>query len=220
MSNLSQLAYIAGASHALSKLGTEAGPIAYSPRFTRERDELDEDKMVQLWAENDREPFVTGDESGIGMPSPGSAAKTAGLDDAGFSQFSSGIYGNGGADANRLKVDKDHRRQADIQNAFDSNEAYDQSYGPESAATQPHGSKYASLLSVLVDLRKTAASGIFGVGSSLKPSTAGFGKGLNPTANKIKPMNPQVDGVVNPSIGWQGASSAGSPAARQQGGTV
>jgi hypothetical protein len=211
-------AYYLGQKQAQHKLGTAAGPIAYAPRTTRERDELSEDKMVQLWAENDREPFVTGDESGIGMPSSG--AKNAGLNDGGMSEFSNGIYGSGSGDANLLKVDKDLRRQVDIQNAFDSNEAYDQSYGPESAATQPHGSKYASLEDILAALRKTAGSvGLGNIGGALKPtaSSTGLGKSLNPTANVA---NPQVNGVANTSVNTNIGASYGSPLARFQGGTI
>jgi len=222
MRNLAAHAYALGTRSALNKLGTEAGPIAYAPRFTRDRDELDEDKLVGIWAENDREPFVTGDESAVGMPSPGSAVKNAGMNDAGFAQFSDGVYGNGGADADRTRVDRNLRLSSAIQNAYDANNNYDQSYGEEPPATQPHGSKYAASLQHILDSLwgKTAANGsAFGVGSGLKPTTGS--NSLNPTANK--PMTPAV---INPQQNLAATSfntnigiAQGTPATRQMGGS-
>ena len=204
-------AYALGVRAALSKLGTEAGPIAYSPRFTRDRDDLDEDNLQYIWAETDREPFVTGDESAIGMPSPGGAVKNAGLNDGGFSEFSSGVYGSGGVDADRKRVDKDQRISSAIQNAYDANENYDQSYGPESAATQPHGSKYATALErrLLAVLNKVATAATFGAGASLKGAVTS--PSLNPTANArtIPARNPQQD-LTNMASATSAASAQGA----------
>jgi hypothetical protein len=60
-------------------MATAAGPLAYAPRHSREPGDFTANKRQELWAEFDREPSHTGEESGVGMPSAGGVSKTGGL---------------------------------------------------------------------------------------------------------------------------------------------
>jgi len=104
-------AYKLGRYAALIKLGTEAGPIAYAPRDGHEHEPVAENNLQQILLEMSREPAVTGEESGIGMPSP---SKVGSLNDGGYSQ-GTGVYGVGGYDADINKVDRDDRKRNNIE---------------------------------------------------------------------------------------------------------
>lgn len=200
--------YRLGKYAALRKLSTAPGTITYAARPEDEKNTLAENNAQLIWLQNNRSTVDA-------------TTKQADLNSGGFSQFSNGLYGSGGLDGNRPKPDRNLRRSIDIQNAFDANEAYDQSYGPESAMTQPHGSKAASLKDILDYRRKTAASSsTFGVGSALKPTTVAPGtKSLNPTANKpksVEPINRQA-GLANNAFGADIANSQGSAMRRYPG---
>jgi len=62
--------------------------------------------------------------------------KQAGLSDGGYGD-QEGPYAQGGFDANQHLPDRNKRIRSALEEAFRSNENYDQSYGPESATTQP-----------------------------------------------------------------------------------
>ena len=166
-------AYHCGVEPALVKLGTAAGPIAYAPRDTQENHTLSDKNMQLAWLGADREPAVTGEESGIGMPSPGKEAswKRAGLGDGGYAAFSNGEYGSGSVDANRVLPDREQRLSNNIDRAFVTNEKIDSSTGPEPATTQPQGSKYASML-------KQAIGSAMGIGGGLRNAGMGSAKSM------------------------------------------
>lgn len=130
--------YTHGRKVALLKLGMEAGPAPYAPTDVRDSTFADNKKQL-LWKNMDDEPFMTGEESGIGMPSP---SKEASENDGGYGD-PSGPYGAGAYDANADKVDRDQRNSDSVARGFETNRLLDQSYGPEAATTQPHGSKLA-----------------------------------------------------------------------------
>ncbi len=75
-----------------------------------------------------------------------------------------GVMGVGGIDANRLLADRDLRNADAITRAFDTNENVDMSNGPESAMTQPHGSRYAAWRR---DLQKLAVGPSLGLGGGV-----------------------------------------------------
>jgi hypothetical protein len=133
--------YEQGCDLALRKLGTVAGPIAYAERENRNEFDFSQDKAEDLWREMDQEPSVTGEESGLGMPSAGGIGKSAADD---YAASSGDVYGS--FDHNASKPQKDHIISSAKSQAFKANEDYDQSYGMgEPAMTQPQGSKYAQL---------------------------------------------------------------------------
>lgn len=137
-----KLAYSSGCQTATTKLGTVAGPIAHAARVSRNEFDFSQDKADDLWREIDSEPAVTGEESGLGMPSAGGANKTAADDYASSSAETFGSF-----DHNAPKPHRDHILSSAMQQAFKANDEYDKSYGMgEPALTQPHGSKYARLV--------------------------------------------------------------------------
>lgn len=133
--------YAHGRQHALVKLGMDAGPAPYAATETRDSSFSDNKKQL-LWKSMDDEPFMTGEESGVGMPSP---SKEASENDGGYGE-PSGPYGAGAYDANADKVDRDQRNSDSVARGFETNRLLDQSYAPEVAMTQPHGSKMAGLM--------------------------------------------------------------------------
>jgi hypothetical protein len=161
-----QSAYLLGASTLRAKLGAVAGPIAYAPRNAPDNHTLSDTNMQMAWVEADRRPAPSVDTAD---------AKLAGLDAGGYASFSNGLYGVGSADANQGLVDKDLRQTDTINRAFATNAAVDQSFGPEPAITQPHGSRYASFRE---HLQKTAAGMGLGGGVGL-----GGGSGLGGIRN-------------------------------------
>jgi len=130
--------YTHGCHVALTKLGMEAGPAPYAPTDVRDSTFADNKKQL-LWKNMDDEAFMTGEESGIGMPSP---SKEASENDGGYGD-PSGPYGAGSYDANADKVDRDQRNSDSVARGFETNRLLDQSYGPEASTTQPHGMKFA-----------------------------------------------------------------------------
>lgn len=130
--------YTHGCRVALIKLGMEAGPAPYASTDVRDSTFADNKKQL-LWKNMDDEAFMTGEESGIGMPSP---SKEASENDGGYGD-PSGPYGAGAYDANTDKVDRDQRNSDSVARGFETNRLLDQSYGPEAAITQPHGPKLA-----------------------------------------------------------------------------
>lgn len=158
-----KLAYLAGRKAARIKLGTEPGTISYAPR--RGPTDFATERRDRAWRENDSRVFQTGEESSLGA-----------LNKTGTYAQHSGPIGQGSVDATPPERRGQCLRNA-IDNAFNANEQIDQSFGPESAATQPHGSKAA------------AAGTTFGVGASL---TQGQGMGA-PTPSPFKsPKPPKV----------------------------
>jgi hypothetical protein len=129
---------------ALVKLGMASGPgpIAYKSRPSQHNPSFDytADKREQLWAEFDQEGRITGEESALGMPSPGmkQGAWSGGYGD------SSGAVAQGSFDGNKQSPHKDHIISSAMQESFKTLEDYDKGYAPESPMTQPHGSKYAN----------------------------------------------------------------------------
>jgi len=132
--------YEYGRLRALMKIGmtSDVGPISYAPSQFRNSDLGVENKKQDFWKSIDDEPSVTGNESGIGMPS---APKTG--SELGYGS-SVGTYDIGGSDANQHLPDRNKRLSDAMQNAFTANEQYDQSYAPEAASTQPYGPKLAA----------------------------------------------------------------------------
>lgn len=137
----------------MQKLGMVA-PKTHAPRTAREVVNFSAHKMPELWREIDAEPAITGEESSLGMTSAGGVNKNGALEDGGYGD-AEGPYAVGSFDANQVLPTRYQRLLSAIQEAFRSNEDYDQSYAPEAAVTQPHGAKLG-----------TAAMGI---GSALKP---------------------------------------------------
>lgn len=136
--------YEFGRYYLLSKLGMEAGIVPYVA--TKERDSsFSENKKQDFWKNFDDQAFVTGEESGVGMPSP---SKVATENDGAYGA-PSGSYGVGGLDANQALPDRSKRISDALSAAFESNRLYDQSYGPEAAITQPHGPKLGGLINPL-----------------------------------------------------------------------
>jgi len=220
-----KIAYTIGQLNARAKVGTAAGPIAYAPRNTEENHTLSDKNMQLAWLGADREPATTGEESGIGMPSPGKEAsyKRAGMSDGGYAAFSNGEYGAGGQDADRLRVDSDYRKSDAVRRGFATNENIDQSFGPEPATTQPHGSRYAAFR---VDLEKLSAAlggglrnaGMSGGARSMMGNTLSAPKpppmqALDPRANKPPGMNLQHE-VATTSSNADSSMSIGSPGRR------
>lgn len=70
-------AYLSGSNYALIKLGTVAGPIAHAQRESANEFDFAQNKSEDLWKEMDEEPAMTGEESGVGMPSAGGINKTS-----------------------------------------------------------------------------------------------------------------------------------------------
>jgi len=135
-----KLAYSCGCQAVTNKLGTVAGPIGHATRESRNEFDFSQDKAEDLWREMDQEPAVTGEESGLGMPSAGGIGKNAADDYASSSPDTFGSF-----DHNAPKPQRDHILSSAIDGAFKANEDYDQSYGMgEPALTQPHGSKHAN----------------------------------------------------------------------------
>lgn len=134
--------YEYGCLRALIKIGMAAdvGAIPYASTPTKNSDLGSENNRQALWKSVDEEPVVTGNESGLGMPS---APKTGA--ELGYSNNHTGTYAIGGSDASQDLPDRNKRLSDAIQNAFRSNEQYDQSYAPEAAFTQPHGPKMAAM---------------------------------------------------------------------------
>jgi hypothetical protein len=130
--------YNYGRDIARMKLGMEAGVVPYAPSDSRDSSYSDNKKQL-LWKNTDDEPFVTGDESGVGMPSPN---KEASENDGGYGQ-GDGPYAAGSFDANREYPDHEQRNRDSIARAFETNRLSDQSFAPEAAMTQPHGPKLA-----------------------------------------------------------------------------
>jgi hypothetical protein len=132
--------YEFGRLRALVKIGmvSDVGPIAYASSRSRDSDLGVENKKQDFWKSIDDEPSITGNESGIGMPS---APKTG--SELGYGS-SVGTYDIGGSDANQHLSDRDKRLSDAMQNAFTANTQYDQSYAPEAASTQPYGPKLAA----------------------------------------------------------------------------
>ena len=216
MSNLLQHAYYLGQAAALQKLGTEAGPIAYADRDGAEHDPVAQNNLQQILLEMSREPAVTGEESGVGMPSP---SKVGSLNDGGYATSGSGVYSNGGYDADIDKVDRDQRKRNNIDRAFATNEAIDTSYGPEPAATQPHGSKYANSLTGSLRNPLTQGNASLRQSNSLNPK--GRTNSLNPTANTVKPditnqgtqelRDTQLNNVLNTTVNTPSLRAVGNP---------
>lgn len=125
----------------MKKLGMEAGAVPYVSTKNRDTDFAANMKQ-DIWKNFDDRAFSTGEESGIGMPSP---AKVASENDGGYGDPTGG-YSVGGFDANQNLVDRDKRINDALTAAFETNRLLDQSYGPEAAITQPHGPKMAGLI--------------------------------------------------------------------------
>jgi hypothetical protein len=213
MTSLLKHAYYAGHVAALSKLGTEAGPIAYSPRDGADHNPVSENNLQQILLEMNREPAVTGDESGIGMPSP---SKTGSLNDGGYAASGTGIYSTGGTDLDRS--DRDYRKRNNIERAFATNEAIDTSYGPEPAMTQPHGSKYANSLTGGLKNPLTSGNSSMRLSNSLTPKS---NNSLNPMSNANRPnftnqgtqefRDGQLDNVLTNTISTPAMRAMGNP---------
>jgi len=155
--------YLHGQIHALQKLGMvdTVGPVAYKPAQTRGVDLGNANTKQEFWKNFDSEPFVTGEESSLGMPSApktGSLRKLGTENDYGYGQ-SPGLTPIGGYDADQERVDRNKRLSDAMQNAFAANEAYDQSYAPESASTQPHGPKMAAAFAAAKPVAAPKAGG-------------------------------------------------------------
>jgi len=188
-----KIAYVSGLNAARTKVGAVAGPIAYAPRDQQENHTLSDKNMQLAWLDADRKPSVTGEESGIGMPSPGKEAshKLGGMSDGGYSAFSNGEYGSGSQDADRLRADSDYRKSDAARRAFVTNENIDQSFGPEPATTQPHGSRYAEFR---IRLEKQAA-GISmggGVGGGLRGAGVGGPRSMMGSSTLSAPKPPAM----------------------------
>lgn len=136
--------YQYGCLRALEKLGMEAGPVAYATTESRDSSFADNRKQ-ELWKSVDDEPFATGEESSIGMPSP---SKVATENDGAYGA-PEGSYGVGGQDANSVLPDRLQRRLDSISRGFDVNSSIDQSYAPEASNTQPFGNKMGGLINPL-----------------------------------------------------------------------
>jgi hypothetical protein len=85
-----QLAYMNGIIAARKKIATAACPIIYDPlpktatvagpiAHAGGPGDARANEKQELWAEFDREPFQTGEESGLGMPTAGGVNKAAGI---------------------------------------------------------------------------------------------------------------------------------------------
>jgi len=224
-----QLAYLSGALAARQKLATVAGPIAHGGGAGDAR----ANEKQELWAEFDREPFQTGEESGIGMPSAGGINKTADSGDGVSSHdagYCEGGYDHDAADPNRFK-----RMSSAMSEAFNANEDYDQSYAPETPVTQPHGSKYAAggmgLGGISSGLPSSSTS-MMGVAGAPKPPQApqmpqapklpGMGKNpsiTDPRGDKPPGMNLQHSLQTSMSTA-DSAAGFGSPQRRAMGGSI
>lgn len=121
MNKLLKLAYLKGALHARSKVAVMAAPILYAPRKSQKKMDHAADEHSNLWDEIDRS-----------------------LNTWNTKISSDGFYGQGGVDADQPDPNRFKRMSSAMQQAFNANDSYDQSYGPESAMTQPHGAKYAA----------------------------------------------------------------------------
>jgi hypothetical protein len=212
MNNVLQLAYMSGALAARQKLATAAGPIAPA---VREHDAYSKDSRQSLWDEFDQEPYQTGEESGLGMPSAGGINKSAGMvamlaqqatrkkkkpkipklnlikklansgDDTSAHEDN---YAQGGFDGDAADPNRFKRMSSAIRGAFNANDAYDQSYAAEPAITQPHGSKYAA----------GAGTGLSGISSGLpSSSTSMMGMSGAPKPPQA-PQMPQAPKMPNP----------------------
>lgn len=187
---LLKFAYLRGVNAAQQKLGTASGGIPYSPRNSSRNPQFDytANKRNDLWSEFDQSTLTTGEESSLGMPSPGGANKTGGVEDGQYSMHD-GPYAQGGFDHNLGKPDelRDQILSSAIEEAFQANQDYDVSYGPESAMTQPHGSSF--------DASKLAAPATtMGMGASLTPSTTtGVPSASSMMGGALKP--PKVPGA-------------------------
>lgn len=177
-----QFAYEEGALLARQKLATEAGPIAYAPRSSEEHMNHEADNAQESWAVFDRK---FSDSTG------GSGTKTADSGDMSQSSPGHGAYSQGGRDASAADPERFKRMSSSMEEAFNSNEDYDQSYGEESAMTQPHGSKYA------------AGMGLGGLGSGMPSSSTSMmgiaGAPKPPQAPKM-PKAPGMPGMKAPSV--------------------
>lgn len=157
---------------ALVKLGMEAGIAPYAPTDVRDSSYADNKKQL-LWKNVDDTAFVTGDESGAGMPSP---SKEASENDSGYGDANS-VYAIGSYDANKDMPDHAQRTRDNVSRGFEKNELLDESYGPEAAITQPHGPK----LAVAFPTGMNAKAGISGAASmrSTVPKLPGMANPMN-----------------------------------------
>lgn len=176
--------YQYGRLQALVKLGMPAGVVPYAAAESDNSSMFDNKKQL-LWKSVDDEPFVTGEESGIGMPSP---AKTGSENDGGYGE-PSGAYGAGGRDANQDLPDRDYRNQDATRQAFETNRLIDQSTMPEAAITQPHGPKMG------MAFPKAPGIKMPGMGAALNPRGPNMTRGLTgnplgtPTFNSLSKGN-------------------------------
>ena len=166
--------YQYGRLQALVKLGMDAGVVPYVRSEARDSPVFD-NKAQLLWKSVDDEPFVTGEESGVGMPSP---AKTGSENDGGYGD-AMGSYGVGGLDAQQDLPDRNYRNEDAMRQAFETNRLMDQSTMPEAAATQPHGPKMA------MSFPKAPGIKMPGAGEALNPRGPNSTRGL--TANPLRP---------------------------------
>jgi hypothetical protein len=171
--------YKLGAMQALNKLGM-ADAIPYVSTRARDVDYANANRKQEFWKNFDDEPLSTGEESSIGMPSP---AKTGSENDYGYGQ-PTGAYGTGGRDENQHLSDRNKRLSDAIQNAFAANETYDQSYAPESAATQPHGPKMAMTFGIAAPKSSTRQFGKV-PGLTQRPTSSTMGMSV-PKINEVK----------------------------------
>lgn len=189
MSLTLKLAYAYGQTDALDKLAVRlsdsAGTIPYKVQSEQLGENFDfrADEQEELWDEIDRTDITTGEESSLGMPSPG---KTAGLQDGGFGSHE-GSYAQGGMDETQdMPPDKKERIiSSDIEQAFLSNEEYDKSYAPEPPITQPHGG---------ADVSKQAFDNFDPTKIAAPASTMGLGASLKPP----NPMSQNTQNISNP----------------------
>lgn len=166
--------YQYGRLQALVKLGMDAGIVPYVRSEARDSPVFD-NKAQLLWKSVDNEPFVTGEESGVGMPSP---AKTGSENDGGYGD-AMGSYGVGGLDAQQALPDRNYRNEDAMRQAFEPNRLMDQSTMPEAAFTQPHGPKMA------MSFPKAPGIKMPGAGAALNPRGPNLTRGL--TANPLRP---------------------------------
>lgn len=228
------LAYKEGALAARQKLATMAGPIAYASRQSKEPTDYSANKRQDLWAEFDQEPFQTGEESGLGMPSASGVAKTADSGDGGYGVPGGGYY-TGSMDGDSADPNRFKRMSSAMSEAFKANDDYDQSYSEESAMTQPHGSKYAAGgmgLGGITSGMPSSSTSMMGISSAPKPPQApkmpqapkppGLGQRPNVTDPRgDKPPGMNLQHTLQTSVAAADSQAGfGSPQRRMMGGSV
>jgi len=131
--------------------------------------------------------------------------KTADTGDTGYGFLGHGPYAQGGFDADQPKPDRFKRMSSAMHEAFRANEDYDQSYAPESAITQPHGSKYATAQRIATFREfqriahpmhlKFAAPGLSGITGGIPSSSTSM---MSPLQAPQMPKLPKIPRVSDP----------------------